>query len=681
MFLRWSPRLAIRVDTRSDGQWRHKYVERDLPAPNRPPAGPYAVYLSSFFGSYRWLCFDLDDKKGPVGPDLATLLRWLDEAGLTYVIAASGSASGRHVWVASRTLLDATVVHSIAEAAAKRLPTLDHGLLKSRTGAARPVGAPHRNGSRSTLVHPGDPRRAADLIRPETCGNDSEGFVRLLRIIDAVPAPADVRPKVIGADLFTEVLDDELGPRLAGEARTVLDEATMALLTRRPPHDRVSEECARLLVKLALRRWTWAMVLRLLRERRYREGGLLHVCTVPSGHGTLRTVLSDDDAEEKLLGQWAKCVAYAARLPQTQESLEWNDRIGDVVALVMRVQEAADACPERWTTESGPADRAALDLLCLLALRAGRTDLALDVRRAALATGHGRSTMHRALKRLALDGWTSQRSADTGKAGEHLLLDVTDAAHPRFTSAAGGGTQRTLPPLGESRRDLMALLQARLSAGQADVFAHGRLGGLGHHTARTYQQLAAHAHRPLTVEELSGATGYSRRTTALHLSRMRDLMVVRLAVMTVHHECPTCHALPGERCTVNGRVVARRQAAHQHGRRDALARQRAGQPHYRARSGSLVAAAKALGTHGVTADRARQYVIERETYRWWLQEEEWMRAPKRGVRSGPQVHDDQAALVLTTLPSLPRRRYPRTPDGRGDHVAARARILRRIATA
>jgi hypothetical protein len=58
-----------------------------------------------------------------------------------------------------------------------------------------------------------------------------------------------------------------------------------------------------------------------------------------------------------------------------------------------------------------------------------------------------------------------------------------------------------------------------------------------------------------------------------------------------------------------------------------------------------------------------------------------MCTPKAGVRTGVQVHDEQGALVLTTLARQPRRRYPRTADGRGDHRAARARIERRIATA
>nr|WP_240677585.1 hypothetical protein [Actinacidiphila soli] len=162
---------------------------------------------------------------------------------------------------------------------------------------------------------------------------------------------------------------------------------------------------------------------------------------------------------------------------------------------------------------------------------------------------------------------------------------------------------------------------------------------------------------------------------------MRDLMVATRAVMTVHHECPTCQAVPGEKCRVYGRTVHRRHTDLQHGARKALAAQRAGTPYYRPRPGSLIPAAKALDVHGRGAARARQYAVETELYRWWQQEEAWMYAPKAGIRTGPQTHQDQAVLTLTTLPRQPRRRYPRRGDGRADHQAARARILRRIATA
>ncbi|WP_105974688.1 zinc finger domain-containing protein [Streptomyces geranii] len=683
LFLELSPRASIRVDTRSgDGEWLHSYKAR--PLPETAPYGPYAVHLADRLDRFRWVCFDLDSSKGDTGPDLATLLRWLEEAGLTYVVAASGSAGGRHVWVTSAEPLEAVLVASVARAAALRLPTLDHGLLcNPATGAVRPIGAAHRDGGKSQLQAPLDQRRAADLLTPASCGNVSDAFVRLALIIDSVPAPATVRPRIVREQQVAEILDDELGPRLAGTPNTALDDETWALLTRRPADDRVSETLASLLGRLALRRWTWPMVERLMDERRHREGGLLHACTSTRRRG-LRIVLTDTQAREKLRRQWERCVAYAATLPLTEDSLEWTETIADVVALVEQLQAAADACPERWADKAGPADRAALDLRCLYALRSGVTVLDLDVRRAAVSAGHGRSTMHRAQNRLTLDGWLAARDTD-GPAGTHELLPVT-AAHPGFTLVAQGGTQGTPPPLGEVRRFLISRLQERLSAGQADVFAYGRAtehhgGGLGHHAARVYQQLIEHADRPLSLSEVCARTGYAPRTAVKHLTAMRNLMVVTRAVMAVQHECPTCQALPGERCRTATGTVVRRRGADQHTARRTLAARRAGTPYYRPRPGSLLAAAKALGCFGVTASRARRYAVEIELYRWWRQEEEWMRTPKAGVRTGVQVNDEQAALVLTTLARQPRRRYPRTADGRGDHGAARARIERRIATA
>ncbi|MFJ2406677.1 hypothetical protein ACIOUE_35860 [Streptomyces xanthochromogenes] len=674
----------MRVDTKNaSGQWQHKYVERSMHTLRGAPRGPYAVYLSSFFRAFRWICFDLDTKRGDVGPDLATLLRWLEEAGLTYVVAASGSAGGRHVWVAAETLLDGNLVASIAVAAAKRLPTLDYGLLKSRTGAVRPIGAPHRNGGRSELVSPSSPGRAAQLLTPATCGNPSDAFLRLLLIIDAVPAADDVRPQVVGRDEFGQIIDDD-GPRLAGTPKHALDRETMALLTRRPPADRVSEVCGSLLTKLALRRWSQPMVARLLEDRQYRQGGLLHLCTSP-GVGPLRVVLNQAEAEEKFERQWERCVAYAAKLPMPQEALEWTENLADVVALVEELQQAADACPERWTTESGPADRAALDVFCLLALQSGSTVLSLDVRRAALAAGYGRSTMSRAFRdRLSPDGWLA-RAEDNGPANTWELLPVT-ASHPAFTLVARGGTQRNLPPKGVTRATLLSRLEKRLTAGQADLFAYGRATenhapGLGHHAGRVYQQLILNADRALSLTELCERTGYSARTVSKHLGRMQNLLVATRAVMTVHHECPTCRAVPGERCRTAAGAVLRRRGADQHAARQILAADRSGALYYRPRPGGLVAAAKALGCFGVTASRARRYAVEIELYRWWQQEEEWMRAPKAGIRTGVQTHQEQTALVITTLARQPRRRYPRTADGRGDHAAARARVERRIAIA
>ncbi|MFF4188134.1 hypothetical protein ACFYZ9_33565 [Streptomyces sp. NPDC001691] len=688
LFLRLSPRDTIRVDRcDSKGMWLHAY-DRNIPVPEVAPSGPYAVHLADESGHFRWILFDLDSKKGPTGPNLATLLRWLQEAGLTYVVAASGSDGGRHVWVACTTGLDPVLVKSIAVAASRRLPTtLDWGLLANpATGAVRPIGAPHRNGSRSALLEPEDPRLAAALLNPATCRNDSEAFTRLLLIIESVPAASDVR---IRRPPLVEVLTDGAeGHRLPGTPNTMLDDVTYRLLTRRPPADRVSEVLASLLVRLALRRWNWPLVQALLDIKEYRERGLLHATTSSTRSGDLRVVLDDETASAKLLRQWNRCVVFASTLPFTVESAEWSTKIAHVLEVVEQIQEAADACPERWATEAGPADRAALDLFCLLALRAGSLKLALDVRRAALATGFGRSTMHRAQARLVLDSWLAEDSKDEGPAATFELLPVSlrnHGADDGDSTAVGGGTQRTPAPTKGRRDHLMRVLETRLSTGRADLFSYGRpsmnhAGGLGHHTARTYQQLVQNPERPLSLAEICELTGYTARTAARHLSTLRNLGLTTRAVRVVHHECPACEARPGERCTtMQGRSLPGRGAA-QHALRQALAAERAGTPFHRVRpGGSLTAAAKALGVYGRTATRAHFYVAEIAVWHWWKKEEERMHSEKAGIRTGVQVHREQAALVITTLPQQPHRVYPRTDDGRADHHAARTCILGRLA--
>jgi hypothetical protein len=675
LFLALSPRPSVRVDRRArGGGWLHSYHSRPLPA--SPPAAPWAVHLADNEGRFRWVVFDLDAGRGEVGPDLATLLRWLEDAGLTYVVAASGPGGGRHVWLAAVEPLDALVVASLGRAAARRLPTLDYGLLcNPATGAARPVGAPHRDGGRSRLLHPETERHAAAHLDPAACGNSAEAFTRLLLAVGGPEDPGPVRlpaSRTPGA----EVVEDREGPRLAGTPRTVLDEETLALLVQPPSADRVSETLAALLVRLALRRWTWPMVERLLGERRHRRGGLLHACTRAGRDGRRR--LTEPETVAKLARQWARCVRYAARLPATtgvaEDGRESGRDADAVTAMVERVQAAADAVPKRWASAAGPADRAALDLMCLLGLQAGTSVLDCDVRRAALATGHGRSTMHRALVRLVWDGWLKACSSE-GPAGTWELLDP---------SAEQGGTQVTPPPAASARGRWAERLEVRLAAVRADLFAYGRpglgrCGGLGHHAGRVYQPLVEFRERPLSLAELCERTGYTAATVARHLARMRDLMAATRAVLTVHHECPRCRAVPGERCTVYGRRVARRHGDVQHGSRKALARARADEVFYRGRRGALTAAARALGAHGRAAARARRYAVEIELYHWWRKEEVWMRAPKAGVGVGPRVHHGQRELLVSTLPQRPWRRYPRMAGGRADHQAARSRIEARIA--
>ena len=97
-------------------------------------------------------------------------------------------------------------------------------------------------------------------------------------------------------------------------------------------------------------------------------------------------------------------------------------------------------------------------------------------------------------------------------------------------------------------------------------------------------------------------------------------MVTTRAVLTVHHECPTCEAPPANAAAST--AVLSPAAA----RTSSTAPARpwpATRPHaaWRARPGSLVPAARATGVHGRTAARARRYAVEIELYHWWQRED------------------------------------------------------------
>ncbi|MEV8334297.1 hypothetical protein [Streptomyces niveus] len=690
-----SPRAELRVDTRDAwGQWLHEYKE--APLRGFTAAGPYALYLTDAQGRFRWVVFDLDAVHGDVGPDLARLLRYLDQAGLTFVTVASGPGGGRHVWVTSRTPLAPGLVKLINTAAKRTLPTLDTSVLSNpRTCAVRPVGAAHRDGGRAELMHPDSALAAARLLTPASCGNEQAAFERLAVLLGADPRQASPVP----LPRRSVIVRDRLGQRLAGTPRAVLDDGTMSMLRAVPGGD-ASRALAAALVRLAVRRWTWPMVRALLAHQEYRKGALLHACS--RRRAGYRTWVGDEAAEGRLRRQWARCVEFAARLPELEDPLEWSEQVHDVVATVVALQTAADATPGRWSVESGPADRAALDLLCLYALKAGTLTLDMDVRRAGLAVGHGRSTMHRALaRRLAVDGFVARvesgGSAGTWRvlplSGEHPLVQVL----PQVPPCAWGGTQGTRLWVEAARTTYLSRLTERLEVVRADVFAYGRLGrgssrrtgGLGHHAARVYLVLHEHRASPLGASRVAERTGYRPRFVLRRLVRMRELMVVGQALLVQHHECPTCGVPPGEGCrSSGGRALGR---GERHVARTELACGRAsGERLWRARGGerSLMTAAQALGVHGVSARRARFYAAEVELWHWWQDEVAWMRSPKKGVRTGVRTHEEQGELVLTTLaPKMWRRRYPRqvvAPAGggrgvrRGDHRAAWRRVLRRM---
>ncbi|WP_017559859.1 bifunctional DNA primase/polymerase [Nocardiopsis baichengensis] len=635
--VRWAaPRGRVRLDT---GR-RHAYPRGDEAVVGaEPPQVPFAVYLGDA-GRMRTVVFDLDahegtaEARGRVWADADTLLGLLDEAGLEYYVCRSGPAGGVHVWVpvSGEDGLDEAAAASIGRAARRLLATLDTAPLHA-DGLVRPPGAPHRDGSRAELIHPTDPADALSIA--DTEANDAAAFARLAALLCA-----DDERQEDGADGGPGRAVDEAELRLRGR-RLPMPDMVRHLLDTPPADGDASAHLARILPRLALARWGLTDVEDLV-EAEAGAPGLEHLRTRRAGGGRRRR--SGPDAARVLERQWRKAVGYAAQLPSRESVAAVGAGDPELAALAEAVLERV-LDGSWWSRQAGPADRRVLQCVLRQVLRSGHREVALDVRRAALETGLGRSTVARALYRLASDGRLELLSRGEGReASTWRLADPAEWPDTRTDQHEHqGGTQGTPPPTGtprnpsgdpgdsapeaaepravRSRSDLLAEVTARLDRAAHDVWARTPAGGpqgLGRHAQTTHEALVQLEARGLytvdtpreeLVTALSAATGYTPATTARHL----DLLE--------RHGLTTTASAP--------RAVTGPDA--------------------------LDAAAERLGTDGTGAERAARYAAEQDAWRAWLDELDRLRAPAALTRRAPSGA------------------YPRDERGRPDHTAARAR--------
>lgn len=587
-----SPRRRCRVDTRdgATGEWRHDY--RDAPLPADPGVRPTAIYLTDSppLGPrrHRLLAFDLDARRGDVDADLVRLRQILDQAAIPHVVCTSGPGGGRHVWASAGAAgAEPRRVAHVARALATQLPTLDVApLTNPSTGAVRPPGAPHRAGGRAQLLDPTTPAAARARLQ-----HDGEGVVdRLAAVLDLQEATS--RPGPHPADsTAARIVHLDGGPALAGDPRP-LPARILAQLASAPGPD-TSAALARVLVGLALARWSWPMVAALLPDPASR--GLEHARSRRGGRG--RRPRSATERLALLRRQWSRAVAHAATLPDRATEPAPpppGDAESQLSAHVAAVQAHADREPARWARPSGPADRGVLDALCLVALTCRSAAVDLDVRRAGQLAGVSPAAAARALRRLALDGWIRLALPAEGRRAARWAL-----TEPLAQSQ--GETQAPHPlPTGVR---VLEILRERASVRGADLFVPRLAGGLGRHAARVALAMLT----PVTPAHLATVTGYTSRTIQRCLRRFGQLG-----------------------------VRARR------GPRTHLRRSR------------LVTAARTLGVHGYRAAQARLVAVGRELWAWWQEELNWMHAPERWHR--PSVGQRAMAVVGALVrPPFPRR--------------------------
>ncbi|USY23531.1 hypothetical protein NE857_33915 (plasmid) [Nocardiopsis exhalans] len=607
------------------GAWAHSYDD-EVRVTAAPPQGPYAIYLADRRGRFKFVVFDLDAKAvgaEQVRTDAAFLAEYLDDAGLAYLVAASGSAGGLHLWVPVNDPraagAPASLVARIAHAAKHRCSSVDKSpLTNPKMGCVRPPGAPHRSGGYSRLIEPRDPVAAAAYA--DAAPNTLERLERFAEALGPVPVEEDQETAAgSGGIIDTEAV------RLVGRRRE-MSQVTRELLAQAPEAD-ASAHLARILTGLALSRWSLADV-RTAYARRPDAPGWAHVRSQATEFG--RRPRTEAAQHAVLDRQWRRQVAYAARLPRREQRTQDTPQVCALVEMVWSIEQVAAATAEFghwWRSQSGASDRKAVHHVAQLALEALTDTVEVDGRRLADATGMVHSTAARALGRLVMDGRLILIEEGEGRrAHTYRIVPATEWAvqQVREVPSVQGGTQATPAPADcppdLTREALLTRMRARSDHAAHDVWTAPRpqgTGGLGRHveaTAAAVEETPKNTH-PYDVEFLTRRTGYTPDTIARHLRTLASWNLVATNPTTSH-----LRTLPE--------------------RYDDVAR--------------------ALDVEGTRARRMAHYEHERRVWAAWVAEVEVLRAPR-------------GSLIQMT--GRRRTPYPRTPDGRPDHAAARAQAL------
>ncbi|WP_329151190.1 hypothetical protein OG275_38200 (plasmid) [Streptomyces niveus] len=665
------PEKRVRAALGRAGVWLNSYPpELYVPVAGMDLDRPVAVHLAPRTKGrrrFRFVTFDCDAKQevtaAQAAADAALLAQAAQAEGISAVPTASGSPGGIHVWTGCVEGVAPAVVSRINTAAARLCPSLDKApLANAAHGVVRPPGAAHRAGGYSTLTaHTVD-----EAIK--ALGADSapaRAFERLALRLEAIAAElpaataAEAEPVPGLADAPTRghqaptvppsirrrgprvrrIVADSTGrPRIDTPWRPLGHKAARGLSRRpgrRDDHSAFKHAPAR---SMALAGWTEAEGLALVRDAQS-SPALEYLRT--ERHGNVRRPRDEDDTRRLWARVWSLAVEDAARMPRRPEDDGRHGEAGDaqraVADLMTRMQTAG---PARWSRQSGPADAAILHALALLMLLSNSTDISADVRRVGLLAGYTAQTASVAMWRLIADGWitvTAEAERRAGKARRVTLAvshectdhhrhrcaiySPTDHVSPDHMGSDRSGTRAAPAPLSASVESLRAVLAHQ----QADVWHH-----LGHHAARTLWTLQQRGR--CTPTDLMGATSYSRRATLSHLHRLTALQMVTTG--------------PSRR----------------------------GEPTYRVSTvRSPYEAAQEVGTAGRMAALAARYRTDQAVSDWWAAEETYRSLPY--AQRSPRVAADQ-----TVLPGMdPRgRAYPRTPDRRPDHDAARRIEAERI---
>ncbi len=646
-----SPRGYVQAMSPGDLHHARNSYSRRHWLTDEAPQSPWYINLSDESGTFYYLCFDFDtkDAAGVITGDLverahddtSRLIELLTEHGISYVCCESSSGLGRHVWV-SLAGSDPTTVAALGRAAHLLLPSLDYKLLLNpKTGGVRPPGAPHRNGSVSTVLA----GELNDLLAHTT---SSEQLVSLTsRLIELAPADRIDRVNApAGATLNEQYRVTATNPQ---RARRMPAKAAALFQVAGGGTD-PSVNAFNCLLAAATAGWTFEDVLREARMapglEHYRSRG---VDTATAAGGRARKPRPDHEMLTKLENDWSRAIEIHALhgfVPGAPGNATERpgDHAPDVTELATQVNTIESlrldfrTRPGRWGgTDGAPMQRAILTALSYLVLHTGRTHVAGSTRLIAGMVGASAAQVWEHLERLRTEGII--RRVEVGVDDEASIWALSE--RPPFQdfstptvidrSLPSEGSTKATPRLSAKhlylqRRELLLDIENELLDIRHDVFSYRP--GLGQIAARIW----------ILVRELGEATA------------AQIASLVGLSSSHVENLVAKLHQLKLLARTPDG---SWRRYSKDH----------------------RTAAARRLKVFGILARRDARHLAERELYYWWLQRERELL--KGAPKARREFFDARGRALRSAEVPLRHRLFPPYPtrwDGRGDHSAARLRV-------
>lgn len=629
-------RPAVRVSDidASTGQATNSYA-RSRRITSSEPDSPWAIHLTDVEHQFRYLCFDLDAKEHDSVADASVLADLLDQISVDYVVCRSSDSNGgrgRHVWLGLRDGVDAHTVRQLARVARAALPSLDLSPLSNAvTGAVRPPGAPHRDGSVSTVLA-GD---LAALTHPTTADSDVRALFEML--VDAAQlTPAQIQSSVDEQPSVAPIATafDSAGHLYLVNGTRMMSERGDQMLSSGDVGDDASAKLASALTRMAKAGYRFADARQLVDSSPVFE----HLRS-EAVKGSTRRVRRDPRTVESMLArQWRRAVTWVATRSDsyTAEDSTFADRALHVATVVEAAQERADASPGRWKSagdlspryfvRGGYSDRMVLDALCLLVVQSTKQSVEASTRHLSAMTGLGRESCRTALLRLTAEGWVCQtREADGVRAAFWRLTEFSTVRENQDRSQVPPPPPRRAGPM--LRSEWISKLSDRLNGLAHDVFAAP--GSLGRTAGRVFAHLTTGT--PCNSQDVAERSGLRESLVRRALRRLRQNRIV-----TVRKDL---------------------WAARVHDGREL--------------------AAMRLRVHGFLERRRHAYEVERQAWVWWCYElsvwtTEKTRRPrrKRGALQLVLFH------VAGAPPDFPM--HPRRANGLMDWKAARRAVAKGV---